>query len=122
LGAKQESAILALLTHRGVEDAAQSVGINARTLYRWLGEEEFQAAYRFAQRESFRQSMGRLHQASSAAVTTLLKIMVDGHATASSRVRAAEAVLDRTMKAMELEDIDTRLSLLESKVDEDREN
>jgi hypothetical protein len=38
---------------------------------------EFDQAYREARRDAFRQSVARLQQASGAAVTTLLKIMVD---------------------------------------------
>jgi hypothetical protein len=43
----------------------------------------------------------------------LLKIVVDGQAPASTRVRAAEIVLDKAVKAIELEDIEARLAQLE---------
>src|ERR1035438_5852740 len=36
---KQEEAIIALLTNRSVEDAARSVNVAPRTLYRWRSEE-----------------------------------------------------------------------------------
>ena len=52
-------------------------------------------------------------QASSAAVTTLLKIMVDPDAPHSTRVRAADSVLDHSAKAIEIEDIEARVSELE---------
>ena len=54
-----------------------------------------------------------MHQASSAAVTTVLKIMVDPSAPASTRLRAADILLDRTAKAIEIEDIEARVSELE---------
>jgi len=49
----------------------------------------------------------------SAAVTTLLKIMVDPLAPHSTRVRAADSVLDHSAKAIEIEDIEARVSELE---------
>ena len=84
-----------------------------RTLLRWLKEPEFQTAYREARRAAFGQSIARLQQASSAAVTTLLKVMVDPNTPASTRVRAADSVLDHSAKAIEIEDIEARVSELE---------
>ena len=70
-------------------------------------------AYREARRAAFGQSVARLQQASTAAVSTLLKIMVDPAAPAASRVRAADCVLDRAIKGIEVEDIEVRLLELE---------
>ena len=42
------------------------------------------------------------------AATTLLKVMVDFTTPPSTRVRAAEAVMSHTAKAIEIEDIDAR--------------
>jgi hypothetical protein len=55
-----------------------------------------------------------LQQASSAAVSVLVKIMVDPDAPTSSRVRAADVVLERASKAIELEDLDQRIAELEA--------
>ena len=46
-------------------------------------------------------------------MTTLLKIMVDPLAPHSTRVRAADSVLDHSAKAIEIEDIEARVSELE---------
>jgi AcrR family transcriptional regulator len=62
LGAKQEAAVLAMLTARSVEDAARSAGVAPRTLYRWLKEKDFDAAYREARRAAFSQAIARLQQ------------------------------------------------------------
>ena len=78
-----------------------------------MKEPEFDTAYRQARREAFSQSIARLQQASGAAVSTLLKIMVDPSTPASTRVRAADSVLDHSAKAIELEDIEVRVSELE---------
>src|SRR5580704_14247647 len=110
---KQEEAIVALLSQRNVEEAARVVGVGVRTLYRWLKEREFNAAYRSAKRASFSQSIARLHQMSAAAVTTLAKVMTDPSTPPSTRVRAADSILNHTVKAIETEDIEARVTELE---------
>jgi hypothetical protein len=113
LGRKQEDAIAALLTQRNVEEAARAAGIRVRTLLRWLKLPEFQNAYRQARREAFGQAVARLQQGTSAAATTLLKVMIDPSAPASVCVRAADSVLNHAAKAIELEDIEARVAALE---------
>ena len=112
-GRKKEEAIVALLTQRNVEEAARAAGIGTQTLIRWLKVPEFVAAYREARRAAVSQSNARLQQASSAAVSTLLKIMVDQSTPASTRVRAADRVLDHAKDAIEREDIEVRVAALE---------
>jgi hypothetical protein len=110
---KREEAIAALLTQRNVEEAARTAGIGTRTLLRWLKIPEFAAAYREARRQAFGQSIARLQQATSAAAATLMKIMVDPSAPASVRVRAADSIFNHPAKAIEIEDIEARVSELE---------
>ena len=112
-GRKKEEAIAALLSQRSVEDAARAVGIGTRTLLRWLQVPEFKAAYRDARRAAFSQSIARLQQGTAAAATTLLKTMIDTNTPASVRVRAAEAIFNHAAKAIEIEDIEARVSELE---------
>jgi transposase-like protein len=113
LARKQEAAIAALLSQRTVEDAARVAGIGTRTLFRWLELSEFREAYLQARRQAFGQATARLQQATGAAVSVLLSLMLDGKAPAASRVRAAHNVLDMAAKALELEDIEMRLRHLE---------
>ena len=113
LGRKKEAAILALLSQRNVQEAARVAGISERTLYRWMREPDFDAAYRAARRAAFSQSTARLQQMSSPAVTTLGKIMVDASAPAASRVRAADIVLNHAAQAIEIEDLEARVAEVE---------
>src|SRR4029077_11403392 len=100
-GRKKEEAIAALLSQRNVEEAARSIGVAAKTLLRWMKLPEFQVAYREARRQAFGQAVSRLQQASGAAASTLLKVMVDPNTPASTRVRAADSVLNHGAKAIE---------------------
>jgi transposase-like protein len=110
---KKDEAIAALLTQRNIEEAARTIGIAPNTLLRWMKDAEFQTAYRQARREACSQSIARLQQGTSAAATTLLKVMIEPGTPASVRVRAADSVLNHASKAIEIEDIEARLSELE---------
>jgi hypothetical protein len=113
LGRKLEDAVAAMLTQRNVEEAARSVGVSTATLMRWQKLPEFQAAYREARRAAYGQAIARLQQGTSAAATTLMKTMIDPTTPASVKVRAAEAILNHAIKAIEIEDIEARVSDLE---------
>jgi hypothetical protein len=112
-GRKKEEAIVALLSQPSNEHAARAVGIAPTTLLRWMKEPEFDAAYREAKRKAFGQSIARLQQSTGAAVTTLLKVMVDPSTPPSTKVRAADSVLDHAAKAIEIEEIEARVAALE---------
>jgi len=116
-GRKKEAAIAALLAQRNQEEAARAAGVSKRTLNRWLQMPVFQAAYREARRAAMVQSGARLQQASSAAVSALLKVMVDPSTPASARVRAADCILARGNQALEHEDLNMRLAALERAAD-----
>jgi hypothetical protein len=110
---KMDEAIMALLAHQSVDAAARAIDVAPPTLMRWMKDPQFDAAYRAARRAAFGQSVARLQQATGAAVSVLLKVMVDSATPASVRVRAADSVLDHSAKAIELEDIEARVAELE---------
>jgi transposase-like protein len=112
-GRKKEQAIVALLSHRTIEEAARAIDIVPNTLLRWMKEPEFDTAYRAAKRAAFGQSIARLHHLSSAAVTTLGKVMLEPGTPPATRVRAADSILDHTTKAIEIEGLEARLTELE---------
>ena len=87
-------------------------------MLRWQKEPEFQKAYRQSPRAVHQQSVARLQQATGAAVTTLLKVLVDPTTPASVKVRAADSVLDHSAKAIELEDIEARVAELERQAEQ----
>jgi hypothetical protein len=110
---KQDEAIIALLTHRSTEEAARAVNVGVRTLYRWVKDADFEYGLRAARRTAFSQSVARLQQMCSAAVSTLGKVMVDPATPAATKVRAADSILDHSAKAIEIEDIEVRVTELE---------
>ena len=113
IGRKQEAAINALLTQRNTEEAARVAGISKRTLIRWQKNPEFQAAHREARRAAISQGDARLQHGYGAAVSTMLKIMVDPNSSALIRLRAADCVMDRGRRLIETEDLVDRVTALE---------
>ncbi len=114
--------IAALLSSPTVQQAAATAGVSEQTAYRWMREDAaFDTAYRAARRQAVQHAVARLQQTSGAAVTILLSIAADKNAPASARVAACCKVLDLAFKAVELEDIEARLSDLEAFLKEHRQ-
>lgn len=113
---KKELAIAALLTEPTIGTAANSAGISEATLRRWMHLEEFGRAYRIARRESVSMAIARMQQASCEAVDVLSEVMRDKESPAPTRVSAARAVLELTLKAAETEDLSWRVNMLEDAI------
>jgi hypothetical protein len=111
-GRKKEAAIAALLTQKNHEEAARAVGIDLKTLKRWMRLPEFIAEWRRARWEIVEQAYARAQQNSGAATSVLLKLMADPATPASSRIRAALGIFDLSREALDL-DIETRVTALE---------
>jgi hypothetical protein len=95
---KQQAAIAALLTAPTIPAAAAQIGVNERTLRRWLQLPEFRAAYRQARRELLEGAINRMQSASGAAVDTLLAVATNTEAKAADRLRAAGLLLDHAFR------------------------
>jgi hypothetical protein len=83
---------------------------------------EFAAAFRKARRQAVSLSVARLQQTTGAAVATLLRIMTDREAPASSRIQAADVVLQGAFRGMEIEDIEARVTELERTAQTSKQN
>ena len=116
LTARHERAIAALLSEPTVASAAAKVGVSEVTLWRWLQHPAFQAAFRSARRDVVSQAIAQLQRVTMLAVSTLAKVMVDPAAPASAKVAASRVTLDMSLKSVELEDMETRITALEESV------
>jgi hypothetical protein len=115
LNRKQDQGISALLLQPTLGDAATAIGVDERTLRRWLREHApFQAAYREARRQVVQHAVVQVQHAAATAVHTLLAVMQDANAPASARVSAAKAILETAVKAVEVEDLEARIAALEA--------
>jgi DNA-binding MurR/RpiR family transcriptional regulator len=113
---KGQQAIAALIEAPTIREAASIAGVGEATLFRWLQDTSFQNAYRDAKHRIVNHSITRLQQATGEAVETLVEIMKDEAKPASSRVACAKAILDMSVKTVELEDLVARIEALEELV------
>lgn len=115
LTGKKARAITALLAHGTQAEAAAAIRVAESTLWRWLQEPAFCDAFREARRKAVQAAIARAQQVSSDAIKTLEEIMADSEAPASARVSSAKTVLETAIKAVEIEDLEARISALEEK-------
>ncbi len=113
LTAKQEAALLALLAHGTIEAAYGAAGVSKATMWRFLQLPDFQARYRAARRQVVEAAISQLQHDCTIAVHTLREVAEDKQAGASSRVAAAKAILDMSVNAIELMDLQERIEMLE---------
>ena len=112
---RQEPAIVALLATPTIGSAAKAAEISGVTLWRWMKESEFKANLRAARRAVVEGAIGRLQQSATEAVNALQRNLSCG--TPSVEVRAATAILDQTIKAVELFDMVERVEQLEARLE-----
>jgi len=113
-GRKKEQAIAALVAQRSLEEAAKAVNISLATLKRWLRLPEFQAEYLQARRQGVQQANARIQQHCGVAAAVLLKLIADSSTPPSVRVRAAQNILERGGKSLVEDDLEVRITRLES--------
>ena len=113
---KQQRAIAALIEAPTIKEAAKSADVGEATLFRWFQNNEFQRAYRDARRRIVDQAIVRIQQATGEAVDALREIVSDENMPASARVSSAKTILDMAVKAVELNDLMSRVEALEERV------
>jgi hypothetical protein len=111
-GRKAEVAVAALLVEPTLEKAATRAGIAVRTLHDWMRQDEFMRLYRDTRRRAVERALGRLQSMADAAGATLERALTCGKPQAE--IRAAEIILERSVKAVETIDILQRLEALEA--------
>jgi hypothetical protein len=113
LSPKQETAINALLTEPTTRAAAAAAKVSEATIWRWLADPDFAAAYREARGQLLESTLTAMQAAGGDAVKCLRDVMKDEQAQPSARVAAAKAILDLGLKAREVLDNEERLQAVE---------
>ena len=116
LTSRQQQAIQAILATGDVTIAAQSVGVNRATLYRWMKQPVFVQAVHSAEADAVEDLSRMLVRLGRTAVATLAKAMSDPATPPATRVRAADATLSRLLQLRELATLEQRVSALEANV------
>jgi len=113
LSAKQEQALIALLDCGEIKQAAETAGVTKVTLWRWLQAPDFQSRYRAARRQLVETAIAQLQSDCTTAARVLREVAEDREAPASSRVAAARTILEQSIGAIELMDLQERVEMLE---------
>jgi phage host-nuclease inhibitor protein Gam len=108
----QQRAIVALLTTKTHDEAAQQAGIASRTMRAYLALPHFRDALKAAQSEAFQDALATLGQIVGKAIATLERNLDCGKP--SVEVRAASAVLEHSIKDAELQRLTRRIQDLET--------
>jgi len=116
LTSRQQQAIQAIVATGDVTIAAQSVGVNRATLYRWMKQPAFVQAVHSAEADAVEDLSRMLVRLGRTAVATLAKAMSDPATPAATRVRAADATLSKLLQLRELATLEQRVSALEANV------
>ena len=111
---KQDEGILALLNQPTIQKAAEAIGVDERTIRRWMAQPLFARKYRAAQRDTFKQAIAMTQRCVPHAVQVLMKVAQDQSAPAAARVSAATALLRFSRESIELDDLASRLDALEA--------
>ena len=110
---RQYKAIAALLAAASIRQAAVDADIPEKTIYNWLRDARFQAAYSAARREAVQQAIARLQRSATAAVSVLLMLMAKDTTPAAVRLQAAGKVLDLALQGVTVDDLIARIEALE---------
>ncbi len=116
LTSRQQQAIQAIVATGDVTIAAQSVGVNRATLYRWMKQPAFVQAVHAAEADAVEDLSRMLVRLGRTAVATLAKAMSDPATPPATKVRAADATLSRLLQLRELATLEQRVSALEANV------
>lgn len=113
--AKQTLFIAALLSSGNASAAGESVGVPERTFRRWLADANFRAALDSAESELIENAARRVLSLQSAAVAELANILT-GRFAPALKLRAAVAIVDVSVKLVELRRLEKKLADVEQRI------
>lgn len=87
------------------------------TLHRWLREEEFIAEYRAAKRKVLEEGIRQVQAAYTKAVEATVRNLSCGQV--AYEIRAAQLIMEQSLRGMELLDIEVRIMALEAPEDKE---
>ena len=114
LNNRQKHAIPLVLAARSIEEGCRAAGIAKRTWYNWMGDEALKEAVSLYREQVISDALDRLKSAVAFAVEGLTGLVEAEEK--NIRLRACSEVIDYFMKAREIEELDRRVSALETAV------
>jgi hypothetical protein len=113
----QVKAIKALLEFPTIEKAAAAIGVNPRTITRWLDDRSFRAELARAEGDALDKTTRKLLYLGDHAVNALASVLQEPNQRGASNKRlAAQTILTQLLKLRELRNIEERIADLEAAV------
>ena len=113
---KRQKLIQALLLSDNVASAAKATGISERTARRWMTENAVKQALFDAKKEAFQRDLRFLRSVLPAAIRTLYEHAVSPSIASGTRVRAAQILLDSSLSAYRMYELEERLMRIEERL------
>lgn len=115
LTSRQRRALVALLTHKSIGEAARACKLSEKSLQRYLQNPDFRAALTELETATIDEAGRRLLSGQTLALDTLEDLMKDALKESDQRLSAA-AWLDFALRWRELRNVELRLADLEEAV------
>jgi len=115
---KREVVMASLLQTGSVTETAKATGVSETTIWRWQQDFSFNEEYTNLKRQALQTAVNRLQAITIEAVEVLREVMQNGEIPPNSRVTAARAILDTSIKVTEVEDMQKRIEKLEIIINE----
>ena len=109
----QEQLIIALMTSRTHREAAEKIGINERTVKRYLQRADFIALYTAEKAKLLETANTQIQAALNPSIKALRDIVENKKAGPAVRVQAARTILEFSLRLGEYIDLDRRIKALE---------
>lgn len=117
---RQRRVIAYLLASASTEEACRRARINKSTVYEWLKDEPFRQELKCQRDAIIARALDSLGANIAKATETLLKHLDSKHENIS--VRAAERIIEFAQKALEHEELERRIKVLEARFMQEAEN
>ena len=109
---RQQLVIAELLSSPSVEEGCRRAKVAKATVYGWLKNPIFQAELKRQREAVVEQAFNRLKAGMSQAVDKLLALL-HAEGQLGIQLRAAQTLVDQGIKAVELQDLESRIEALE---------
>lgn len=109
-----EVLIAALIKHGSYQKAAAELGITKNTITNRFKRDDFRNRYEMAKSALLQDAVDSMKMQLKSAVSTLVTVMNDKESPASVRISAADSLLRHSVRYIEIAEIESRISKLES--------
>ena len=113
-GINQDKVISALLSSNTRKEAATKAGVSERTISRYFAQADFVARYNEEKRKILDAANTQIQSALAPAIKTLRDIVENKKAPMTTKVMAARAILEYTIRLAEYSELEARIRILES--------